>query len=223
MIRLSSMQTLGWLSVGLTYALMVWGNWVTTTNSSLGLSPGLSTGLLIVTTLLFSGLIAMSCVITWKNPVVKNPAPKVRRLALAGLGGLFVQFCLGSFVRTTHSGLACPNFPVCLESFFPIPFTFETGIAFFHRWWGVLLLGLFFHLAITTAKQLPILAGPARRALGLSVAQVFLGVGTVLSGLSTHSRAFHAAVGYALWGILFFIAVRVGGIPPLWKPSKSGR
>jgi heme a synthase len=294
------MQTLAWLTVGLTYFLMVWGNIVSSTGSGLacpdwplchgsvtppvsapvvlewghrllaasatfmilltlyktltpsnqigsplrrsgksllallaiqillggttvllGLSPGVSTIHLIIATLVFSGLITVACVTTWKDPVIVNANPKISRLAIAGLMGLLVQFAMGALVRHTHSGLACPNFPHCLEGFFPIPATFGSHLAFFHRWWGVLLLGVFVHLAVVAAKTTPALSRPARRALGLAVAQVILGIGTVLSGLNTESRAIHAAVGYALWGVLFFITLRSGGMRWLWDKTQS--
>lgn len=187
----------------------------------LGLSPTISTIHLIVATLVWSGLIVVACVTTWPTPVVKNVNPKIRRLSVAGLLGLFVQFYLGGMVRHTHSGLACPNFPNCLDQFLPIPSTFGTHLAFSHRWWGVLLLGIFVHLAIVAAKTTPQLAGVTRRTLGVAVAQVILGIGTVMSHLNTESRAIHAAVGYALWGLLFYIAIRAGALRWLWEKRSS--
>lgn len=206
------MHKLRWFAVGVIYLLMVS---IHATSPSLPLALGVLSFLAIL--FIFSGLILGACVSTWGNPIAPNPSAKVLRLATAGLGGLFVQVCLGSFVRHSHSGLACPNFPLCLTSFFPIPFTFETNLAFFHRWWGVLMIGLFAHLAIAAAKQMPSVAGPSRRAFGLAVAQVFIGVGTVMSGLNPESRTIHAAIGYALWGILFYILIRSGGLQRLWN------
>lgn len=294
------MQMLGWITVGFTYFLMVWGNLVSSTGSGLacpdwplchgtvapslsppvvlewghrllaftttvliiltlykvftsktqisptlrrsgrsllyllglqillggttvllGLSPLVSTIHLLIATLVLSGLITVACVMTWGNPVVENSTPKLRRIGIAGLIGLLVQFSLGGLVRHHHSGLACPNFPACLDSFLPIPFTLDTALAFFHRWWGILMLGVFVHLAVLTAKKTPLLARPARRVLGIAVAQIFLGIGTVMSSLNTESRAIHAAVGYALWGILFYVTIRAGGFRWLWDNKFS--
>ena len=166
----------------------------------------------------------VACAMTWENPVVSGPEeftrlPKIQRLVMAALIGLLIQFCLGALIRHTHSGLACPNFPNCLDGFFPIPLTFETVIAFTHRWWGILMLGLFFHLALVTSRFNPSLARPARRVFSLAVGQVFLGIGTVLSGLNTESRAIHAAVGYAIWGVVFYLAVRSGAVRWLWSKA----
>jgi heme A synthase len=213
------MQIFGWLTVGMTYILVVAGNLAGSSTAGLGLSSDMNTLLSLLGTALFSGLILMMCVATWDNPVVKKPDPKVRRLAMAGLHGMILQVILGAWVTHTHAGLACPSFPLCLNNFFPIPFTAETSLTFLHRWWGVLMLGLFFHLAITTAKKIPELARPALQVLGLSIAQVFLGIGTVMTGLDFGSRALHAAVGYAIWGILFYLAIRVGAVR--WRPHST--
>jgi heme a synthase len=182
-----------------------------------GLSPVISTVHLLIAAIVFGGLIAVACVVTWKDPEVEKSSPKLRRLAVAGLIGLIIQLCLGALVRHTHSGLACPNFPNCLTGFFPLPFGLETALAFLHRWWGVLMLGLFFHLAMTATRQTPALGRSARRIFSLSVAQVILGVGTVMSGLQVETRAIHAAIGYALWGLLFFVAIRAGSLKWLWE------
>jgi heme A synthase len=185
----------------------------------LGLSIAVSTIHLLVATTVFSGLIAVASVVTWKNDLVVPNADKVRRLAVAGLSGMIVQIALGALVRHGHAGLACPAFPDCLDGFFPVPFTFETFVAFTHRWWGILMLGLFVHLGVASARTAPRLARLGRASLGLASAQVLLGIGTVMSGLSTHSRATHAAVGYALWGVLFLIAVRAGAFRFIWEGS----
>ncbi|CAM6053633.1 unnamed protein product [Sphagnum tenellum] len=174
-----------WLTVGLLYLFML--GWSTSLNNhSLGLmnSEGLNwlklvglTGLTGLMVLTLSALIAVASSLTWEDSIIPGIPSKITRLARAGLFGLAVQFLLGTLLKLTRGGLACPNFPLCVESFLPIPSTFESHLAFFHRWWGVLLLGHFYHLAYRTAKSAPILAGPTRRAFALSVAQVFLGIG----------------------------------------------
>jgi heme A synthase len=190
----------------------------------LGLSVAVSTIHLIVATIVLSGLITVASVMTWGTPVVRQPSDKVRRLAVAGLGAMLVQLALGAVVRHSHSGLACPNFPGCLESFLPIPLTLGTMIAFAHRWWGFILLGVFGHLAGAARKQSPELKTAARIALALSLIQVSLGIGTVLSALRTDARATHAACGYALWAVLFYIALRSGGFRWIWeRPGHSSK
>lgn len=278
------MRTLSWLTVGLTFLLMIWGNQISSVQTGgvcpdWGLCPeapffwtqkvfffllailigcviyGLSSlskklslilgfffilqailstasGTLnhplllsviqiISGTFLFSILILSTQVFRDKPFVVKNPAPKIQRLSTAGLYALLIQLILGALVRHTHSGLACPNFPTCLDSFFPVPMTFETVLHFVHRWWGVLLLGVFAHLPMAARKQCPELYRPARNVFILAVAQILAGVGILHSKLMAQPRMVHAAVGYALWGILFYLAIRSGKFSSLWAKSSK--
>lgn len=183
----------------------------------LGLSVAVSTIHLLIAHCVFAGLILVASTMTWETPVIKNPSEKMRRLAVVGLAAFTVQLAMGGIVRHSHAGLACPTFPACLTNFFPIPFTFETAMAFFHRWWGILLLGVTTHLAITARKERSALKGPAFAIALLGVLQVTLGVMTVLTGLHTHVRATHAAMGYGLWALLFFVSLRSGGFRTLWR------
>lgn len=205
------MQKLVWPLVVLVYALLVWLSPFTFDGNDL--STGLLFGFLTLgEVFLFFALILWASKSTWENPVVPKVSPKVRRLAVAGLGALSLQLFLGAVIKQTQSGLACSNFPNCLDSFFPLPWTLGTSLTFFHRWLGILLIGNFFHLALQATKTTPALARPAQQTLGLSVAQVFLGIGLVLGGLHEHSRLLHAALGFALWGALSYLVVRSGGI-----------
>lgn len=198
------MKNFAWPVVGLGYLLLVLEN----QDISARFQP-----LFPVLLAVFSGAILWACRATWENPVVHSDSPKfgkIKRLALSGLFALAVQFLLGSLMRTQHSGLACPNFPACIDGFFPSPLTYEAALAFTHRWWGVLMVGVFAHLTLVTPKIAPALTPVARQLLPLAVVQIILGVGTVMSGMTPHLRATHAAVGYGLWGLLFFISVRAG-------------
>ncbi len=167
---------------------------------------------LVTATLVFSGLIAIGFFSGPQTRDESQKSPKFKRLCLSGLFGLLLQFILGAVLRHSHSGLACALFPNCLESFFPIPLSLGTFLAFTHRWWGILLLGVFIHLVLASQqKKLPLLI------LGLALFQITLGIVTVLTGLHTHVRATHAAVGYALWGVLFYFSLRVGVFSPYYK------
>ncbi len=189
----------------------------------LGLSPIVSTIHLIIATVVFSGLIAVAVAATWGKGLVLHNSFKVQRLAKAGLIALIVQVALGAMVRHNGFGLSCSRFPNCLESFLPIPLNPGTALAFTHRWWGVLLLGIFIHLPLAARNTAPRLRGASIALAILAIAQVLLGIATVHTGLHTHMRATHAAVGYAIWGILFFIALRSGSFRFLWDASVDHR
>ncbi|HKX03922.1 MAG TPA: hypothetical protein VJX71_15615, partial [Methylomirabilota bacterium] len=109
---------------------------------------------------------------------------------------------LGGYVRHAGAGLACPDFPLCSGDL--LPWGWLPSVHWVHRWLGVLLLGVFVHLAVasrTTATRLVAV---------LAVLQVSLGIATVLLQLAAPVRAAHAAVGYALWATLVWVSVEAG-------------
>jgi len=148
-------------------------------------------------------------------------ARAIRRLTGVGLVVLLVQLALGGYVRHSGAGLACPDFPLCAGALFPD--RWFAGAPWGHRWLGVALLGLFVHLALASRRTA---AGRAARlVLGLAVAQVTLGILTVLLRLSPPIRATHAAVGYALWAVLVWTALRVRSerAPEIDRPVEGSR
>jgi len=133
-------------------------------------------------------------------------ATALARLARVGLPVLLAQLALGGYVRHTGAGLACPDFPLCSGDV--LPGAGPPLIHWVHRWLGVLLLGLFLHVAMAS-RRTP-LAGVGAALGALAVLQVALGVAAVLMRLPVPVRAAHAAGGYALWGLLVWLALRSG-------------
>jgi heme A synthase len=134
------------------------------------------------------------------------PSPRLARLIRAGLAVLLVQLALGGYVRHAGAGLGCADFPLCNGGFLP-----EHGLAavhWVHRWLGVILLGLFVHIAI--AARGTRFGGSAVIIAALAGLQVTLGIATVLLGLDPPIRVIHAMVGYALWGALVWVSARAG-------------
>jgi heme a synthase len=158
-----------------------------------------STAHLVNALLILAGLV-MLAEGTRAHPAV--PA-RLKRLALAGLAALLLQLALGGYVRHAGAGLACPDFPLCSGSL--LPHHWESAVHWVHRWLGVVLLGLFVHLAVAARRTA--LARPALVAAALAVLQVVLGIMTVLAGLAVPLRAAHAVAAYALWGELVWLSV----------------
>jgi heme a synthase len=158
-----------------------------------------STAHLVNALLILAGLI-MLAEGTRAHPGVPG---RVKRLAMAGLAALLLQLALGGYVRHAGAGLACPDFPLCSGSLFP--HDWESTVHWIHRWLGVILLGLFIHLALAARRTA--LATPATLAAGLAGLQVGLGIGAVLGGLAVPLRAVHAVGAYALWGVLVWLSV----------------
>lgn len=187
----------------------------------LELSILVSTTHLINATIIFSAILLLAFMTQWRENLIAADSPKLRRLGFAACIGLLIQFTLGGLVRHGHAGLACPFFPNCLDGFLPIPFTPQTAVAFFHRWWGVLMLGVYVQFVIAARKQAPALLRLSQITLGVVLFQVLLGIGTVLMGLNTHLRATHAALGYFLWALTFATWVRAGGLKSVWSTAPA--
>lgn len=186
----------------------------------LELSVLVSTIHLTVATFVFSGIIAIAAVSQFEDRLIVSQSAKLRRLSVAALIGLLVQFILGALLRHNGAGLACPFFPSCMESFFPSAHL-EQILAFTHRWWGFLLLGVFVQIVSVSKKASPQLFKWSLFIIFLVGFQILLGVGTVLSSLHTGSRGLHAATGYALWAFLFYFSLRAGALQWLWKAQNS--
>ncbi|HKW95413.1 MAG TPA: COX15/CtaA family protein, partial [Methylomirabilota bacterium] len=166
----------------------------------------ISTAHLINALLILAGLVGLAIGLGAAAPPASGD-DTLARLARVGLIVLLAQLALGGYVRHAGAGLACPDFPLCSGDFLPggwLPAAHWT-----HRWLGVLLLGLFVHLAVAgrTAASDRLRAGTRLVAI-LAAVQVSLGVATVLLQLAPAVRAAHAAVGYALWATLVWVSVR---------------
>jgi len=168
-----------------------------------------STTHLVNALLILGGLIVLALGLRRPARPPAAGAERTRRLARVGLAMLLVQLALGGYVRHAGAGLACPDFPLCSGDL--LPGGWLASVHWVHRWLGVLLLGVFVHLAVagrTTATRL---------VAALAVLQVSLGVATVLLQLASPIRAAHAAVGYALWATLVWASVEAG----CWRPPTA--
>jgi len=170
----------------------------------LGLSALVSTIHLLVALSILAGLVTI-CAAPAPDRASTPMPTRLARLATAGLAALAVQLVLGGYVRHAGAGLACPAFPLCDGGGF-LPGHALAAVHWVHRWLGVVLLGLFVHLG--AEARVTALAGAGTAAGLAAVAQVALGVASVLLGLPTSVRAAHAALGYALWALVVWIGVR---------------
>lgn len=102
------------------------------------------------------------------------------RLGLTTAGTMFGLIVVGSIVRTTGSGLACPDWPLCHGRLIP-PLQFNILIEWFHR---LLALCVSLLLAITAGWTFGHLVTRARLG-GLAVVMILLlGVQVVLGALT---------------------------------------
>ncbi len=170
----------------------------------LGLSAVVSTIHLVVALSILAGLVYV-CAAPAPGESFAPVPDRLGRLAAAGVAALAVQLVLGGYVRHAGAGLACPAFPLCDGGGF-LPAHWLAAVHWTHRWLGVLLLGMFVHLG---AEARPTALAAVGTAAGLAaVAQVALGVAAVLLGLPPAARAAHAGLGYTLWALAVWLAIR---------------
>lgn len=164
----------------------------------------ISTAHLVNALLILGGLLVLAS----RTGGVDVPAraDQVARLGRVGLTVLLLQLAIGGYVRHTGAGLACPDFPLCSGAI--LPEHWLAAVHWVHRWLGVILLGLFLHLALA-GRGTALARGTAITA-ALAALQVGLGVAAVVLRLDPSMRALHAAAGYALWGALVWTSARAG-------------
>ncbi|HAM32908.1 MAG TPA: hypothetical protein DDX05_01805 [Deltaproteobacteria bacterium] len=137
-----------------------------------------------------------------ERPAFASRGPAALFLSVAAL--VYSQSALGAYVRHLEAGLACPDFPTCLGTWFP-PLLAETVLAHFsHRTLGYLVL-LTAGMVYLFVRRDPRHRGNSPLALALLVlvaAQVGVGALVVLSGLHYLATALHLAVALGMLSVL---------------------
>ena len=131
------------------------------------------------------------------------------RLALSTALLMFGLIVIGSVVRTTGSGLACPDWPLCQGHLIP-PMQFNVLIEWSHRMVALLVSLLLFATcgwALLRPEVRSSLGGLAALAVLLLFAQVLLGALTVWKLLSPLVVSSHLAVALLLFSTLLTLAL----------------
>ena len=131
------------------------------------------------------------------------------RLALATSALMFALIVIGSVVRTTGSGLACPDWPLCNGQVIP-PFQFNVLIEWFHRCVALVVSLMLFVTVAWIVTHRPVrarLGGLAALAVVLLLAQVLLGALTVWKLLAPQVVSAHLAVALSLFTTMLTTAL----------------
>jgi cytochrome c oxidase assembly protein subunit 15 len=135
------------------------------------------------------------------------------RLATSTALLLFGLIVLGSIVRTTGSGLACPDWPLCHGRLIP-PLQFNVLIEWFHRLVALLVSLLMFATVAWTLVHREVrarLAGLALLGTALLLVQVLLGALTVWKLLHPSVVSSHLAVALLLFSTWVTVALVARG------------
>ena len=131
------------------------------------------------------------------------------RLATSTAVLMFGLIVVGSIVRTTGSGLACPDWPLCQGRLIP-PFQFNVFMEWLHRLIALCVGLLLFATAGTVVRRRETrgpLGGLALLAVTLYLTQALLGALTVWKLLDPSVVSGHLAVGLLLFCTLLTIAL----------------
>jgi cytochrome c oxidase assembly protein subunit 15 len=131
------------------------------------------------------------------------------RLATGTATLMFVLIIVGSIVRTTGSGLACPDWPLCHGRLIP-PLQFNILVEWFHRLIALVVgLGLLATAIWTMAHRQTRarLGGLAALSIALYLAQALLGALTVWKLLDPNVVSGHLAVALLLFVTLLTLGL----------------
>jgi len=136
----------------------------------------------------------------------------------------FLLVVVGVVVRSTGSGLGCPEWPTCHGSWVP-PFDNPHAIIEWSHRTTAAIVGI---LALATAiaalvayRRRPAILWSALVALGLVIFQAALGKAAVESDLSGDIVTAHLATAMALLALLIYVTVR-SNLPVDRRPRRSG-
>jgi cytochrome c oxidase assembly protein subunit 15 len=125
----------------------------------------------------------------------------------------YAQAVLGGAVSARHAGLVCPDWPACQGEWFP-PLQGLVGLQMAHRY-GAYVLTAVLLWAAARARLAPDLAiqRGGTLALGLTVAQVVMGVCNVFLGTPPWLSAAHLGNAAAILALLVTVTFRIAALP----------
>ena len=131
------------------------------------------------------------------------------RLAKGTATLMFTLIVVGSIVRTTGSGLSCPDWPLCQGRLLP-PFQFNVLVEWFHRLIALVVgLGLLATTAwtVTHRDTRARLGGLAALSIALYITQALLGALTVWKLLDPNVVSGHLAMALLLFATLLTLGL----------------
>lgn len=157
--------------------------------------------------------------------LARNPAARPARLSGPAIGIvaiLFVQLLLGAWVAGLNAGYVANTWPLMNDHVVPEGIDWTGGVwlaltndpfllHFLHRWWSWIAALALLLLARTLARRGA--GGEARLLVAVVVAQMLLGIWTVVSGVSMWVAVMHQVMGAILVAIAAASLHRLGRGP----------
>jgi heme o synthase len=138
---------------------------------------------------------------------------RFQRLALATLLATYAMVVIGVIVRSTGSGMGCPDWPLCYGQVIPPLGDSAAWLESIHRWWGVVVGFLILALAISAlrgqrAHRSVVVTSIA--AVVLTGFQAWLGKVTVDTNNAGEWVTAHLAAAMILLATVAFVLIRSG-------------
>ncbi len=151
---------------------------------------------------------------------------RYQKIALVAVLSTFVMVVIGVVVRSTGSGMGCPDWPLCHGQVIPPLGDSAAWLESIHRWWGVIIgfvvLALLIEAVVSQRATRAIVVGSVVAFL-LTGFQAWLGMITVAHNNSGESVTAHLTAAMILFAVTIFLYVRAGYPPALPRHGASQR
>jgi cytochrome c oxidase assembly protein subunit 15 len=135
-------------------------------------------------------------------PMDSDARSRLRRWILPVIAITYLQVCGGAVMRHTRAGLACGfDFPLCLGKLWPMDARLFVQIHMLHRFGGFLVAAAVIALAAAVLRsqaRKPVLRATVVLASVTVVAQIALGIATILTSRELITMTIHSSLGAAL-------------------------
>jgi protoheme IX farnesyltransferase len=149
-----------------------------------------------------------------------------QKLAYGAVIAAWIMVAIGAIVRSTGSGMGCPDWPLCHGQLIPPVGDTAAWIEWVHRTWGVVIGFIVLALVVSawrTQRQARSVVVGSVAALLLTGFQAYLGKVTVDTGNADQWVTAHFATAMLLVAMLMFVAVRSGFPATLPRSGSSQR
>ncbi|MFN8632801.1 MAG: heme o synthase [Chloroflexota bacterium] len=133
----------------------------------------------------------------------------LRRLALLTAVGTYLLIVVGAIVRSTGSGLGCPDWPLCHGQFVPPP-QVTAWIEFSHRFTGAIVSALILAMVAAAwvwAKNVRHIVWPATAVPIMLAAQITLGAWVVWLDTQTLAVMVHLSFAFVIMGFVLWVNI----------------
>jgi cytochrome c oxidase assembly protein subunit 15 len=161
--------------------------------------------------LFFCSTIALAAVTSreWLDAQPSEDVSGVRPAAAAAAVAVFVQLFIGAVMRHIGAGLAIPTFPDSFGRWVPPLDSLPVAVHFAHRIGALVVAALVLRLAVAAHRADDHrFRRPAALLVALVGVQIALGGMTVLTGKAVTPTTTHVAIGAAILGSCWWMALR---------------